>query len=236
MDRNKNSYTFIYASVMVALVAGILSWVALALKPAQQLNVDTETKQNILAAANEHVSAADADRIYGDKITAAYVVNSKGAKVDGDAFALCGQMKKQHALPEAERRLPVFEFKGTEGTKYIFPLYGAGLWGPIWGYIALNDDMSTIYGANFSHQSETPGLGAEISTEKFQAQFKGKNIFEGETLCSITVAKSNESAPAEYRVDAISGGTLTSKGLQAMLLSDLKSYEAFLKNHKSEEK
>ena len=110
---------------------------------------------------------------------------------------------------------------------------GTGLWGPIWGYIALNDDMSTIYGATFDHQGETPGLGAEIKTAKFQEAFKNKTIFnEDNQLVSIIVAKAGENAPARHRVDAISGGTITSKGLQKMLLDDLTCYSEFLNKKK----
>jgi Na+-transporting NADH:ubiquinone oxidoreductase subunit C len=108
------------------------------------------------------------------------------------------------------------------------------LWGPIWGYIALNEDLNTIYGANFDHQGETPGLGAEISTPAFQDPFRGKTIFDAAgNLVSFIVAKANESAPAEHRVDAISGGTITSKGLEQMLLDDLKSYQNFITRKKS---
>jgi len=234
MDRNSNSYTFIYASVMVILVAALLSFAAISLKPAQQKNMDIETKQNILASVNIAADAADAEKIYSERIVNTYVVNSKGEKIQGDAFQV--NMKKEHAKPVDERLLPVFECQIDSTTKYILPLYGAGLWGPIWGYISLDSDMNTIYGATFAHQGETPGLGAEIATRKFQSQFQGKSIFDGNgALTSIVVAKSNETAPAEHKVDAISGGTITSKGLQEMLRNDFNAYQAFFKQKKSEE-
>jgi len=113
-------------------------------------------------------------------------------------------------------------------------LRGAGLWGPIWGFVALNEDLNTIFGANFDHQGETPGLGAEISTPVFEEQFTGKSIFDASgKLVSIIVAKSSESAPEEHKVDAISGGTITSKGLEQMLLDDLTSYQKFITRKKS---
>jgi len=233
MDRNSNTYTFIYASVMVILVAALLSFAAISLKPDQQKNIDIETKQNILASVNIETDAANAEKIYSERIVNTYVVNSKGEKVDGEAFTV--NMKKEHSKPVEERVLPVFECEIDGTTKYILPLYGAGLWGPIWGYIALDNDMNTVYGANFAHQGETPGLGAEISTKGFQSQFKGKKIFdENGALTSIVVAKSNESAPAGHKVDAISGGTITSKGLQNMLQHDFEAYQAFFKQKKSE--
>ncbi len=231
MDRNGNVYTFIYASVMVILVAAILSIAALNLKPYQQRNIEIEKKQNILASVNIPTTAQDAEQVYSEKIVNSYVVNSKGEKIEGEAFSV--DLKKERAKPVDQRELPVFECQIDGTVKYILPMYGAGLWGPIWGYVSLNDDMNTIYGATFDHQGETPGLGAEISTKGFQSQFNGKTIFgtDGGFL-SITVAKSNETAPAEHKVDAISGGTITSKGLQKMLLDDLGAYKDFLNQKK----
>ena len=226
MDRNSNVYTFIYASVMVVLVAAILSFAAFNLKPYQAKNVEIEKKQNILASVNIAATAADAEQIYSEKIVNSYIVNSKGEKVDGDAFTV--DLKKERAKQVEDRQLPVFECDIDGGIKYILPLYGAGLWGPIWGYISVESDMNTIFGATFDHQGETPGLGAEISTKAFQDQFKGKTIFDNDgKFYSIIVAKSNETAPAEHKVDAISGGTITSKGLQSMVEDDLGAYKAF---------
>jgi Na+-transporting NADH:ubiquinone oxidoreductase subunit C len=226
MDTNGNKYTFIYASAMVILVAAILSFTALQLKPAQQKNVSVEKKQNILASVGIASTASDAEAIYAEKIVQSYIVNSAGEKVEGNAFDI--DLKSERAKAAQDRKLPVYECQTEEGLKYILPVYGAGLWGPIWGYMAINDDMNTVFGANFDHQGETPGLGAEINTPGFQNQFKGKTIFdENGKLISIIVAKAGENAPADHKVDGISGGTITSKGLQAMLLNDFTTYEAF---------
>lgn len=232
MDRNSNNYTFIYASVMVILVAAILSIAAISLKPMQNKNTEIEKKQNILASVNIATTAKDAEQVYAEKIVNSYVVNSEGEVVEGDAFTI--DLKVQKAKPLEQRLLPVFECQTESGLKYIFPLRGAGLWGPIWGFIALNEDMNTIFGTNFDHQGETPGLGAEISTAAFEEQFTGKSIFDASgKLVSIIVAKSSESAPEEHKVDAISGGTITSKGLEQMLLDDLTSYQKFITRKKS---
>ncbi len=231
MDTNGNKYTFIYASAMVILVAAILSVTALQLKPFQQKNVEIEKKQNILSSVGISSTFLTAEAIYAEKIVESYIVNSSGEKVEGIAFTI--DLKSERAKPVAERRLPVYECQTEDGLKYILPVYGAGLWGPIWGYIAINDDMNTLYGAIFAHAGETPGLGAEISGEAFQKPFKGKTIFDTEgKLISIIVAKASENAPAEHKVDGISGGTITSKGLQDMLLNDFTSYQAFFKSKK----
>lgn len=231
MDRNGNVYTFIYASAMVIFVAAILSIAAINLKPFQQKNIEIEKKQNILASVNIAADAQSATQIYSERIVNSYVVNASGEKMDGDAFSV--DLKKERSKPVDQRILPVFECQIDGSVKYILPLYGAGLWGPIWGYVSLESDMNTIYGATFDHQGETPGLGAEISTTVFQDQFKGKTIFSANgELYSVVVAKSNETAPAEHKVDAISGGTITSKGLQQMILDDLTAYKAFFNQKK----
>ena len=232
MNRNGNTYTVLYAAIMVILVAAILASISITLKPRQVRNTEIEKKQNILASVNIESTAANAEQIYADKIKKQYVVNVKGEEVEGDAFNI--DLKKEHAKPEADWLLPVFECQTDNGLKYILPLRGAGLWGPIWGYVALNDDMNTIYGASFDHQGETPGLGAEISTKAFQKQFAGKTLFDGNgKLVSIIVTKAGQEAPEEHQVDGVSGGTITSKGLEKMLLDDFTSYQEFLKKKKS---
>jgi len=232
MDRNSNSYTFIYAAIMVILVAAILASVAMSLRPMQQKNYEIEKKQNILASVNIQSSAEEAEKIFEENIKNMYVVNNEGEEVEGDAFTI--DLKKESAKPVEEQRYPVFEFQAESGLKFIFPMRGAGLWGPIWGFVSLNSDMNTIYGANFDHQGETPGLGAEISTSWFQERFEGKEIYneQGE-LISIIVTKPGQEAPPVHSVDGISGGTITSKGLQDMLLDDFSNYKEFLNKKKS---
>lgn len=227
MDRNGNAYTFIYASVMVVLVAAILSVAAINLKPLQDKNIEIEKKQNILKSINIKADVAEAEEMFEETISESYIVDTKGNKVNGDAFLV--NLKKERSKPDSERQLPVYIADlDKDGKKYIIPLYGSGLWGAVWGYIAFDDDINTIYGATFDHEKETPGLGAEISTDDFQLPFKGKTIFsESGLLTSIVVAKAGEKAEPQHSVDAISGGTITSKGLQQMLLDDLTSYQEF---------
>ena len=233
MNRNGNTYTVLYAAIMVILVAAILASVSMSLKKRQVRNTEIEKKQSILASVNIPSTTADAEKLYAEYIVNQFVVNTKGEKIDGDAFNV--DLKKERAKKNHDDMLlPVFECKTDDGVKYIFPVRGTGLWGPIWGYIALNNDMNTIYGAKFDHQGETPGLGAEIATKAFQDQFKGKTLFDNSgKLVSITVAKVGQEAPPEHKVDGISGGTITSKGLQNMLSTDFSYYEEFLKKNKS---
>ncbi|MPN26722.1 Na(+)-translocating NADH-quinone reductase subunit C [bioreactor metagenome] len=135
------------------------------------------------------------------------------------------------AKPIDDRKLPLYIAEIDGATKYIIPLRGTGLWGPIWGYIALNEDKNTVYGAYYSHASETPGLGAEIAQTNFQQEFVGKRIINDKSkFVSIAVMKPGQIAENQDQVDGISGGTITSKGVEKMLLSCIGQYEAYLKN------
>lgn len=228
MNREGNSYTIIYATVMVVVVAAALSFASLSLKPRQTKNVEVAKKTDILRSVKIASTATDAESIYDKYISVTYIINSKGEKVDGDAFNV--DLKKEVALPVVDRKLPVYECRLDDGSlKYILPVRGKGLWGPIWGYVALNDDKKTIYGATFDHKGETPGLGAEISKDFFTVKFENKKILD-EGKVYFEVAKGGVTKKPDFAVDAISGGTITSKGLEAMMNDCLSAYEQFLNN------
>ena len=232
MDVNKNSYTFSFAAIMVVLVASFLSIAAISLKPYQDKNIEAEKKQNILSTIGVSVSREEAAKVYQEKISDSYVLNSKGEKIEGDAFNidLGVELKK----PIQEQVFPVFESEENGIKSYILPLRGKGLWGPIWGFLALTDDMSTVSGAVFDHKSETPGLGAEISLDWFQEPFIGKQIFDGTEFTSIKVIKGGAKENDMHGVDGISGGTITSDGVTDMLYERLSNYIPFLLSRMSQ--
>jgi Na+-transporting NADH:ubiquinone oxidoreductase subunit C len=230
MNKQGNAYTFIYAAVMVVVVAALLAFVSQALKPRQERNEMVAKKIDILQSIKVAATSADAEQKYEEVIGAhSYIVDFSGNKVEGVAFDvdLAVELRK----PAEERLYPVYEahLEGGE-VKYILQLRGAGLWGPIWGYVSVNSDGNSIYGATFGHKGETPGLGSEIENDGFQDQFVGKQIFDNGTLKSIAVVKGGGSAGNVHQVDAVSGGTITSQGLENMLGDFFKGYESFLKN------
>ena len=223
MNTNSNSYTIIYAAIMVVIVAFLLAFVSSSLKETQYKNVEQDTKKQILSAINvTNVKDAEAE-------FAKYEVKDMLMNADGTLAPYTDAFQVSYKGEIAEKRFHVFECKVDGATKYILPIYGAGLWGPIWGYVALNDDKDTVYGVYFSHAGETPGLGAEIATPKFQAQFAGKKVTENGAI-GLTVAKNGKVTKPEYEVDGISGGTITSQGVDAMLKDCLKEYNPFLSN------
>ena len=228
MNKQSNSYTIIYIIVLVVVVGAALAFTAMGLKDRQQQNADADRMRQILAAV--HITPAPADVVadFGKYITSQAVVNSRGETVGDDAFAV--SVAAQVKLPADERQLPVFICTLPDGSlKYILPMYGAGLWGPIWGYVALDSDATTIYGAYFAHQGETPGLGAEIEKPAFSDQFDGKTIWKDGNFMPVAVVKKGQPSPSgEDYVDGISGGTITSTGVSAMLSDCLKPYEPYL--------
>ena len=230
MDTNKNSYTIIYAAVMVIVVALLLALVSSGLKETQTTNVKLDKKKQILSALQINLEDQDAAALYDQYIVKELVVNTKAeilSEVRGQAFDI--DVVKETAKPLEDRKLPVYVAQMEGQIKYIIPLRGAGLWGPIWGYVALNDDKNTVFGTYFSHASETPGLGAEISLPKFQQEFVGKHILNDRNeFVSIAVMKAGQKSDTQEQVDGISGGTITSKGVEAMLLNSIGQYEAFL--------
>lgn len=238
MNRQSNTYTIIYSTVLVVLVGVVLSVVYQALRPKQVENIQNDTRRQILAAALiTPTEGQDVATLWQEHITASYIVNDKGEKIDAsqDPFDVKVDQEVKKALDQ--RLLPVFECNTDRGTKYILPVYGAGLWGPIWGYIAFDNNGDTIYGAYFAHQGETPGLGAEIEKPAFQKQFEGKDVFSTDgQFQSVKVVKNGQEPATGAWVHAISGGTITSQGVQKMLLNSLEPYSAFLAALKSDNK
>lgn len=228
MKNFSNTYIFTFSIIMVVVVALLLSLAAMQLKPFQDKNIEIEKKQNILASIRIKSTVKDAVDLYAKYITDSYVLNNKGEKQEGvDAFTV--ELKNEVSKPAAQRLLPVYVGTLDDQSKaFVVPLRGKGLWGPIWGYISLQPDMNTIYGTVFDHQGETPGLGAEITTDWFQKPFFGKTIFKDSTdFTSIKVIKGGAKKDDPHAVDAISGGTITSKALEAMLDSCLVQYKPY---------
>lgn len=228
MNTNSNTYTIIYASVMVVIVAFVLAFTSAALKPAQTKNVELDKMKQILAALNVDTKGQDAEELYKKYVKSDEILNANGEIVsENGGFAI--DMATEMSKPAAERQLPLYVCDVDGQTKYVIPLSGAGLWGPIWGYVGLNEDKDTVYGVYFSHASETPGLGAEISTPAFQKEFDGKKVMKDGQI-ALAVEKNGKVIDPAYQVDGISGGTITSKGVDDMIKSCLGQYNKFLTN------
>ena len=229
MNTNKNSYILIYSTVMVILIAFLLSFVSNALKDRQEANVKLDKKRQILSSLRIDLRGQDVEALFDKYIIDGWVINSNAELLyESIESAFEIEIVREMAKPLKERQLPVYIADVDGQRKLIISLRGAGLWGPLWGYVALNDDRNTIFGAYFSHEAETPGLGSNIIDAPFQNQFIGKHILnEKREFVSVAVMKAGQRAEGREQVDALSGGTITSKGVEAMLFSSLNQYDAF---------
>ncbi len=213
INSNSNAYIIGYSCIMVVIVAFLLAFVSSALKPQQDANVKLDKKKQVLAALNiRGLSDAEAEAKYDEVVK------------DGDkAFEMNSASFKSGDLA-------VYQCEVDGEKKYVVSVYGAGLWGPIWGYIAVNADGNTVYGAYFNHEGETAGLGAEIKDSKaWQDLFVGKKIYNADGTVALKVLKASEIKNPESEVDAVTGATLTSVGVSDMLQEGFAKYKDLLK-------
>lgn len=223
LDTGSNAYTIIYASVMVIIVAFLLAFISSVLKPTQEANVENDTKGQILTALNMDIKAKG------------FNVATEFAKVQDmlwngtELVPYEGKFLSSYGAAIKSGTLHVFVTEVEGDTKYVLPVTGRGLWGGLWGYIALNSDKKTVFGTYFYHESETAGLGARIGERWFQTQFNGKPLFAGADAAevSLTVVKAG-SSKSETEVDGVTGATLTSNGVASMVKDGLGAYLSFI--------
>ena len=234
MNKNSSSFTFIFSSIMVVVVATLLATASIVLGPYQAKNIRLEKMQNILASIGIKSEAKEVEKIFAQYSKEQLILDYKGVPVNDKISAFDIDLKKEldkARTGKADKQLfPLFVFDKDGKLYYIIPVRGKGLWGPIWGYLALEEDLNTVYGASFGHKGETPGLGAEIETEEFQKQFKGKKIFDDTgNFVSVHLIKGGAAPNDPHGVDAVSGGTITSGGVNEMLMRTIKTYLPYFK-------
>lgn len=239
-DKNSNAYIILYSTVMVVVVAFLLAFIYQSLKPTQDANVALDKKRQVLASLNmEGLRDSEVEARYGEVVVADMIID-----VDGNVTAegTRGGENAGFLLTSADYkagRLALFMCEIDGQTKYVIPVYGMGLWGSIWGYVAIDSDKSTVFGAYFNHESETAGLGAEIKDNAvWRAQFRGKKLFDDadteRTNIALAVRKPAEKTLPECEVDVVTGATLTSDGVTDMLADCLSKYKTFLNSDMEE--
>lgn len=241
IDTDKNSYTVIFAIVMVVVVGAILAGLASGLKPMVKANERYEKQQNILYAMGvnnnegtsdvEFIPTGVVEDVFQKHIKKQYVI--QGGEVTENPEAYLIDIKKESTKakdPNYERRLPLFIGEKDGNEVYIVPVRGKGLWDAIWGFVAMDKDM-TVKGVYFDHKGETPGLGANIKERFFMDDFSGEELLDGSEFKGIKVAKGNNDPKNEikddYEVDAIAGSTITGDGVTAMLKKDVQMYKSY---------
>ena len=240
-NKEGDSFTFGFAIVMVVVVATLLSVAAISLKPFQNENIKKEKMQNILKTIRVDCTREEAlgnfEKFVKQRLILNYqaeVISEKKGPIDendkSDAFNIDIKKEFKSSMTDEEKNYPLFICEKGGKKYYVIPMIGKGLWGPIWGYIALGEDYNTVYGASFDHKTETPGLGAEIRYEAFQNQFIGDQILDKSgNFVSIKVLKGGAAPDDLHGVDGLTGGTITSNGVTEMLKRTLNIYVPYFK-------
>ena len=241
INTEKNTYTIAFAAVMVVIVGALLAFMASALSAKISENERLEKQQNILYAmgVNENEGAGSVSFIGTDKVAEAFNTYIKeqiileGDKITKDPNAYLIDLKKEETNAKAgkTRKLPVFIGEKDNKEFYIIPMRGKGLWGAIWGFVAVDKNM-IVQGVYFDHKGETPGLGANIKQRYFMDDFIGESILNNDNYVGITVAKGNNDPTNETKdyneVDALAGATITGDGVSAMIKQSVALYKPFL--------
>ena len=242
INKDSNGYTFGFAITMVVVVGSILAGVAMATKPYKEKNDEVKKKMNIVKAlmdtqaekdAITRKNAADEFSKYVN-LDDAIVLDMNGNVKEGvNAFDVdIRKENRDKTLAPEDKNYPLYVAQVNGKAAYVIPVVGKGLWGPIWGNICLGDDMNTIKGATFDHKGETPGLGAEIKQAFFINGWIGEKVAdENGDFEKFEVVKDN-SGTKEKKVDGITGGTITSKGVEEMVNRCLQPYMLYFKNLK----
>lgn len=233
VNKDGNGYTFGFSIALVVVVGVVLSSISIGLEPYKKANVAVKKKMDILAAIGIDSDRTNGEELYEKYVEDSYVVSSTGEVQENlpkekTAFYLDVQKQfRDKKIDKEDRLYPIFEANKDGEKLFVLPVVGKGLWGPIWGYLAIADDYRTIKGASFDHQGETPGLGAEIKQDFFETQFKGATISkEDGSYNEIKVVKSGGSS-SDQKVDGITGGTITSKGVEEMVNRTMKVYHKY---------
>lgn len=240
--QQSNTYIIVYSAVLTIILGLLLSGSAQVLGPWQQEAIALDKKKQILGAV---ISAEEIASMTPEELNTFYSTRISSTVVDitGKEVTTAGvsaekvEIAKDYKKPAEERTYPVFIFH-AEGNpeaveSYIFPMYGAGLWDAIWGYLALDTDMNTIGGITLAHAAETPGLGARITEAKVQERYVGKKIFdESGALVTVMMQKGEgkDYSSDAHKVDGMSGATITGNGVNNMLKAYMGCYEAYIKS------
>lgn len=233
INKESNAYTFTFSIILVAVVGAILASLSLGLKPMQDKNKAVKKKIDILSAIGVESDRSNAEEVYEKHITSSYVIAADGKVIDSEV-AFDVDVKKQirdKTIAPKDRVYPIFEAQKDGNNIYVLPVVGKGLWGPIWGYVAIASDKETIVGVSYDHQGETPGLGAEINQSFFQERFENAKISINGSFSPITVVKDGTGSKDAQKVDGITGGTITSKGVEEMVNRTMKVYQSYFANN-----
>lgn len=232
INKDNTGYIFLFAGTLIGVVAIILSFLSTSLAPTIAKNNEIKKQMDLLESIGIESTRTNAKELFKQYIGAnpSYVINSKGEPIEGEAFNI--DIRTQHrdrALTEADKKFPLFLATKDGQTLYIVPVVGKGLWGPVWGYISLKEDKRTIHGVSYDHLGETPGLGAEIKQKFFTDRYVGEHVADENLNYNKIIVVKDGSGGQPLKVDGITGGTITSKGVEEMVNRTMAIYLNYLK-------
>jgi Na+-transporting NADH:ubiquinone oxidoreductase subunit C len=232
VNKDNTGYIFLFTFLLIGVVAVILSLLATSLAPQISKNNETKKQMDLLQSIGVESTRANAKDLFEKYIGSnpSYVINNKGEVIDGVAFDI--DIRTQHrdkSITEDAKKYPLFIANKDGKQLFIVPVVGKGLWGPIWGYISLENDKRTIYGVSFDHQGETPGLGAEIKQTFFTNRYVGEAVADGSLNFNEIKIVKDGTGSQPLKVDGITGGTITSKGVEEMVNRTMEIYLNYLK-------
>jgi len=242
--RQSNGYIIAFAAGLTVVLGGLLALAATSLKKDQDVQIELDKKKQILGAVLSNIPSGTEEVIsfYEENISS-IVIDVNGNEIDTLKAENINIRKEYKKKDISDKRLPIYKFMSRvhkgQVEAYILPVYGNGLWDEIWGYVALGSDFNTLKGVVFDHKAETPGLGARITDKSIQNRFKGKKIYDksgGLASVSFLKGEGNSISPDEYsKVDGLSGATMTTKGVNAMLENYFKLYSPYIEGQKNQE-
>lgn len=244
--QQSNTYIILFSIALTVVLGGLLSLASVGLKPAQDMQVELDTKKKILGAVMNISDIEDPQELldlYDERVRSIVVdVNGNEVTTDQKGDSIVAEkvnIQKNYRFAPEERLYPVFKFMDKDDPEkvdaYIFPMFGNGLWDWISGYMAIDNDLNTIRGIAFDHKQETPGLGARITSDQVQKRYIGKEVYneQGELVSVIMVKGEGNKELSKHEVDGLSGATMTAKGVNKMLEQYLESYQSYISKIKS---
>lgn len=237
--QQSNTYVIVFAIGLTIVLGGLLSVTSVGLKPLQDKQVELDTKKKILGAVitlDAELTPEQILEMYDQRVESMLVDIDGNVIENAEVTAEKIDIGKNHKIDPQERMYPIFKYSNERGEleAYILPTFGAGLWDWISGFVALDKDLNTIKGVAFDHKQETPGLGARITEEGVKGRYKGKTIFEGDELASVTMVKGEGNTDlGDHQVDGMSGATMTANGVNQMFDHYLECYLGFIKKTKA---
>jgi len=232
-SNNSIKKTLIVAFSLCVICSVVVSSAAVVLKPKQLQNQELDRKSNILQVTELYKAGDDVEEKYAELITPR-VVNLETGEYSEDLDPGSYNQFDAARDPATSRTLSGDDDIAGIGrqenysTVYlvgdpdnpdqiVMPIRGQGLWGLMEGFLSVRGDGNTIVGLSYYDQSETPGLGGEVDNPRWKAKWDGKKVYEGDEFQDPQIQLVKGGASGDYEVDALSGASLTSRGVNNML-------------------